>query len=91
MHGAERVKNPSGEGYLHANQKPLALMERQILASTDPNDVVWEPFGGLMSATIAAIRTGRRAHVAEVNSDFFDAGFARVRKEVGVVPLRVVS
>jgi hypothetical protein len=79
VHGAERVKVPNGTGYLHANQKPLALMERQILAATDVNDVVWEPFGGLMSATVAAVRTGRRAHAAEMNPLFFDAAVARVR------------
>lgn len=82
VHGAQRVKNPAGGGYLHANQKPLALMERQILAATDLNDVVWEPFGGLMSATVAALRTGRRAHAAEMNPVFFAAALARVRAEL---------
>lgn len=79
VHGAERVKAPNGTGYLHANQKPLALMERQILAATDLNDVVWEPFGGLMSATVAAMRTGRRAHAAEMNPLFFQAAVTRVK------------
>lgn len=91
VHGAERVKNPTGTGYLHANQKPLTLMERQILAATDPNDVVWEPFGGLMSATVAAIRTGRRAHAAELNPAFFDAATERVRAAINSCDLRAVS
>lgn len=79
VHGSERVKNPDGPGYLHANQKPLALMRRQIEASTDAGDVVWEPFGGLMSGTVAALQSGRKAHVAELNSTFFRAGLERVR------------
>ncbi|WP_051280824.1 DNA methyltransferase [Novosphingobium acidiphilum] len=91
VHGAERVKSPTGTGYLHANQKPLALMERQILAATDINDVVWEPFGGLMSATVAAVRTGRRAHAAELNPTFFDAGADRVRAAIRSGDLRAVS
>jgi len=82
VHGAQRVKNPTGGGYLHANQKPLALMERQILAATDLNDVVWEPFGGLMSATVAALRAGRRAHAAEMNPVFFAAALDRMRAEL---------
>lgn len=90
VHGAERVKDPSGSGYLHANQKPLSLMERQIVASTEANDVVWEPFGGLASATVAAVRTGRRAHVAEINPTFFKAAVARVRSEVSRPGLRSV-
>lgn len=91
VHGVERVKHPCGSGYMHANQKPLALMERQIIASTEPGDVVWEPFGGLMSGTVAAIRTGRRAHVAEINEAFFNAGLTRIRGELGSQSLRVAS
>lgn len=92
VHGAERVKNPTGGGYLHANQKPLALMERQIVAASAPGNVVWEPFGGLMSATVAAVRTGRRAHAAELNGEFFAAGVSRVRNEMNVAPeLKIAS
>jgi site-specific DNA-methyltransferase (adenine-specific) len=91
VHGVERVKAPHGSGYLHANQKPLTLMERQIIASTELGDVVWEPFGGLMSATVAAVRTGRRAHVAEVNKTFFDAGLNRVLRELGQPSLQAVG
>lgn len=86
VHGAERVKALTGTGYLHANQKPLALMERQILAATDPGDTVWEPFGGLCSATVAAVRNGRRAHAAEINPEFFEAATLRLRREIDAIP-----
>jgi site-specific DNA-methyltransferase (adenine-specific) len=76
VHGHERVKVPSG--YLHANQKPLTLMQRQIVASTDAGDVVWEPFGGLCSASMAALQTGRRAYAAEVNADYFKVAVKRL-------------
>jgi hypothetical protein len=79
VHGIERIKARTGSGYLHANQKPVTLLKRQILASSSPNDVVWEPFGGLMSATVAAIELGRRAHVAELNPTYFEAGSQRVK------------
>lgn len=82
VHGEERVKAPYGNGYLHANQKPLTLMERQIQASSNLGDVVWEPFGGLMSATISAVRTGRLAFAAECNPEFFGAAFARLLREL---------
>lgn len=77
VHGRERVKGD--EGYLHANQKPLSLMERQVLASTDEGDVVWEPFGGLCSASLAANLLGRRAFAAEVNRPFFNAALSRLQ------------
>lgn len=79
VHGSERVKEDVGFGYLHANQKPIALMERQVLASTDEGDVVWEPFGGLCSASLAASHLGRRAFAAEVNASFFKAAVLRLR------------
>jgi len=91
VHGAERVKHPSGSGYMHANQKPLALMERQINASTERGDVVWEPFGGLMSATLAAMKTGRRAFAAEVVPDFFEAAGQRVREAMPARLLKAAS
>jgi DNA methylase len=79
VHGSERVR--ARAGYLHANQKPLSLMSRQILASTDRGDVVWEPFGGLCSASVAALQTGRGAFAAEVNSEYFAQAVRRVQHE----------
>lgn len=79
VHGDERMKIQGGTGYVHANQKPLSLMRRQILASTDPGDVIWEPFGGLCSASVAAVQLGRVAHAAELNPDFFGAATARLK------------
>lgn len=68
VRGAERVKNMFK--CVHMNQKPLALLKEIILASSDPGDVVWEPFGGLCSAALAAIDTGRRAWSAEILPEF---------------------
>jgi site-specific DNA-methyltransferase (adenine-specific) len=83
VHNGERVRvSASSSRYLHANQKPLALMERQINASSSASDVVWEPFGGLCSATVAAVRLGRRAYAAEINEAFHRAALARIKNEI---------
>lgn len=79
VHGEERVKVEDGTGYFHANQKPLSLMRRQILACTDPGDVIWEPFGGLGSASVAAVQLGRVAHAAELNPMFCAAAVQRLK------------
>lgn len=89
VHGAERFRVKGDTGYLHANQKPLALMERQILACTDMGDVVWEPFGGLCSATVAAMRLERLAFAAEINPNFFDVALDRVGSEPVRLPERM--
>jgi site-specific DNA-methyltransferase (adenine-specific) len=92
LHGEERVKGGYGKSAprskaktqnsaMHLNQKPLEFMRRLIGSSTSPGDVVWEPFGGLASASVAAIEMGRFACVAEVNEKFQDAALQRVRQE----------
>jgi DNA modification methylase len=44
----------------YPTQKPLALLERIIAASSNPNDVVLDPFCGCGTAVDAAQRLGRR-------------------------------
>ncbi len=78
VRGAERVK-VDGKA-IHANQKPLDLMERIILASTDPGDTVWEPFGGLCTAAAASVNTGRNCWSAEINPEVFRAARQRLEK-----------
>ncbi len=76
VRGAERLKRKYR--CLHMNQKPLKLLELCIRASSDEGDVVWEPFGGLCSATIAAHRLKRRAYAAEINDEYFELAAKRL-------------
>ncbi len=78
LKGAERVKVPEGvTKSAHLNQKPLDLMSMIIEASSSQGDVVWEPFGGLFSASLAAKLLGRRAFSAEIDPCYFQLGAAR--------------
>jgi len=87
VRNGERIRiSGSSSRYLHANQKPLALMERQITASTSVHDIVWEPFGGLCSATVAAVKLGRHAYAAEINENFHAAALTRINNEVAAYP-----
>jgi len=76
LSGIERIKLKKDDGrsmrFVHLNQKPLELMELQIKATTAVGDVVWEPFGGLGSATVAAILLGRNAYYAEVDEQYYE-------------------
>lgn len=76
VRGSERLKK--NYKCLHMNQKPLKILEMCIEATSDAGDVVWEPFGGLCSATIAAHRLGRRAFAAEVNPQYFELAMKRL-------------
>ncbi len=88
VQGEERVRIPGGRA-VHLNQKPLDLMSRIIAASTEEGDVLWEPFGGLFSAALAARALGRRAFAAEIEPAYFHYGLRRVRAERGERQLTV--
>ncbi len=76
VRGPERLKN--GSKPIHTNQKPLRLMELMIKASSDAGDLVWEPFGGLCSAAIAAHKLERRCVSAEMIRDFYEIATTRL-------------
>lgn len=65
-----------------ANQKPLPFMERIVRVHKNGTPlVVWEPFGGLATASIAAARLGCQAYVAEKCLSTFRAMQTRIQKE----------
>lgn len=78
LKGAERIKVPEISGKAaHLNQKPLDLMRLIIEASSDKGQVIWEPFGGLFSASLAARETGRKAYAGELDPTYFQLGVRR--------------
>jgi hypothetical protein len=90
IRGQERLKS-SGAKVVHLNQKPLVFMERIIRATSDPGDVIWEPFGGLCSAAVAAIRTGRHCYGAEIIPEFHKKAVARVQRELEEPAWQIVA
>lgn len=50
----------------------------QVEATTNEGDVVWEPFGGLASASVASALLGRNAYVAEVDPTFVELASTRL-------------
>ena len=82
LRGTERYKINGDSGKaVHPNQKPLDLITMLIKASSDEADVVWEPFGGLFSACIAAHKSGRRAFGAEIDPAYFHYASCRLTQE----------
>jgi site-specific DNA-methyltransferase (adenine-specific) len=85
VRGSERLKDAKSK-IVHTNQKPLRLIDLSIRACTDEGDAVWEPFGGLCTATVASIRSGRRCYAAEIDVAAFEAASARAADAEFVVP-----
>jgi hypothetical protein len=81
LHGKERESVGAVNGRaIHLNQKPLDLVGMTIDASSDPGDVIWEPFGGLFTACVAARMLHRRAFGAEIDPTYFHFGIARLKR-----------
>jgi len=64
--GGERLKDEKGEK-AHSTQKPEALLHRVLLASTNPGDVVLDPFFG--SGTTGAVAKRLKRHFIGVERD----------------------
>ncbi|MEO0140212.1 MAG: site-specific DNA-methyltransferase [candidate division WOR-3 bacterium] len=61
---------------------PLALVERLILYTTDPNDMVLDPFMGSGTTAVAALRTGRRFLGFEIVPEYVRFAEERVGREM---------
>ncbi|MFO1147721.1 MAG: site-specific DNA-methyltransferase [Alsobacter sp.] len=81
--GAERLKDADGRK-LHPTQKPEALLARVMLASSNPGDVVLDPFFGSGTTGAVARRLGRRFVGIERDEAYAAAARARID---AVVPL----
>ncbi len=57
--GAERLKGENGKK-AHPTQKPESLLHRVILASSNPDDIVLDPFFGTGTTGAVAKRLGRK-------------------------------
>ena len=80
LKGPERIKiNGSTGKAVHLNQKPLDLMDLIIKASTEVNEIIWEPFGGLFSASVQAMHTHRKAYSCEIDDTYFFYGLKRFK------------
>ncbi len=76
VHTEERIKNENGQ-YIHLNQKPKKLMRRIIDVSSDEGDVIWEPFGGLCTASLVAHEKERIARCAEIEEKYYKQAIKR--------------
>lgn len=64
----------------HPTQKPVALIERCLLASTNPGDQVFDPFAGSASTGVAAINLGRVFSGCELETGYARLGAKRLKE-----------
>ena len=89
---AERMTHPSNiwtdmtvpfwsmpENTEHPTQKPEALIERIILASSNPGERVLDLFSGSGTTSVVAKRLGRKFIGIEMNPDYVRVGLKRLK------------
>ena len=72
-----RVRFRMEEYENHPTQKPEALLERIIKASSNEGDIVLDPFSGSFTTSAVATKLGRNAIGIDVNDEFFEMGIRR--------------
>lgn len=73
------VKNNHLEKVDHPCQFPVELVERCVLALTNENDVVYDPFAGVGSSLIAALKNKRRAYGTDLEQAYVEIGLQRIQ------------
>ena len=74
-----RVRYRMEEYENHPTQKPIALMERIIKASSKPGDVVMDPFSGTFTTCYVAKELGRNCIGIEMQDEYVKIGLRRLR------------
>ena len=72
-----RVRYKMDEYENHPTQKPEELLKRIILASSNENDIVLDPFSGSFTTASVAVKLNRKAIGIDLNPEFFKIGIRR--------------
>jgi modification methylase len=75
--GGERLKDEEG-AKVHPTQKPEALLQRVLLSSSKPGDVILDPFFGTGTTGAVAKRLGRNFVGIEREQSYIDAAYKRI-------------
>lgn len=72
-----RVRFKMDEYENHPTQKPEALLERVVKASSNPGDVILDPFSGSFTTSAVAVRLGRVGIGIDMNEEYYEMGLRR--------------
>ena len=73
-----RVRFRMPEYEEHPSQKPEALLNRIILASSNPGDVILDPFSGTFTTSAVAMKLNRKSISIELDDYYFNNGIRRL-------------
>jgi site-specific DNA-methyltransferase (adenine-specific) len=74
-----RVRYRMPEYEEHPTQKPVTLLERVILASSNPGDLILDPFSGTFTTSFVAQKYGRLSIGIEIDESYVEIGLRRLQ------------
>jgi adenine-specific DNA-methyltransferase len=74
------VKNNHIEKTIHPCQFPIELVERLVLSMTNPRDIVFDPYMGVGSTVVGAIKNGRIGYGCDIQPEYVDVAWSRVHQ-----------
>ena len=74
------VKNNHVEKTIHPCQFPVELVERLVLSMTNPEDRVFDPYMGVGSSVVAALKHNRVGYGCDVLQDYVDIAWERIHQ-----------
>ena len=72
------VKNNHPEKTIHPCQFPVELVERLVLSMTNEGDAVFDPYMGVGSTLVAALKHGRDAAGCDIVDEYVEIAKERV-------------
>lgn len=76
----------------HPCQFPVGLVERLVLALTNKGDTVLDPYMGVGSSAIAALKHKRKAYGCDVLPEYIDIAWKRIRQlQAGELRIRPMN
>lgn len=75
-----RFSRPTGRKVRHPSEKPVPLLRELIESSSRQGETVLDPFAGIGSTGVAAILSGRRTILIEIDRTWADIAVTRARR-----------
>lgn len=73
------VKSNHIEKTIHPCQFPVELVERLVLSMTNEGDTVFDPYMGVGSSIIAALKNDRNAYGCDIEQCYVDIAYERIQ------------
>jgi site-specific DNA-methyltransferase (adenine-specific) len=74
-----RVRYRMDEYENHPTQKPITVLERIILASSNPGDIILNPFSGTFTTSFVAQKWERKSIGIEIEEEYVKIGLRRLQ------------